>query len=84
MTRLVRDVAETKQRSVLAGGERVVPLGMRDQQRRRADFERMTDFRRLVAIVERCGDQSGLEACQVVNQQRAAVGEQRGHAIAGS
>ena len=63
-------------------GEVGVALGVGDEDRRAADFEGVVDFGGLVAIVERRGDEAGAVAGEVVDEQRAAIGQQRGDAVA--
>ena len=63
-------------------GEVVIALGVGHESRRAADFERVIDFRRLVAIVERRGDEPGFEAGQVVDDECAAIRQQRRDAVA--
>src|SRR5262249_41274690 len=57
-------------------------LGVRDQQRRTAYFQSMIDLRGLVAVVERRRGKPRLEAGQIMNKERPAVGQQRGHTVA--
>src|SRR6476660_8219585 len=76
--------AEPKLRNVFARGKHVVPLGVRDYERRTADVQSMIDLWSLVAVVKRRRHKSGLDAGQIMNDQRAAIRQQRGHAIARS
>src|SRR5688572_10246528 len=78
----VVDAAQRKSTCLLACGQRVLPLSVRDQQRRTADIQSMIDLGCLVAIVERRRDKSGLEAGQIMDKKRSAVRQQRGHAVA--
>jgi hypothetical protein len=67
----------------LALGEVRVALGMGDEHRGAADLQSVIDFRRLIAIVERCGHQPGADAGEVMNDQLATIWQERCDAVAG-
>jgi hypothetical protein len=54
-----------------------------DEDARAADFEGVVDFGGLVAVVQGRGDEAGAVAGEVVDEECAAVGEERGDAVAG-
>jgi hypothetical protein len=66
----------------LGGGDVGGALGVGDQRPRPGHAERVVDLARRVAVVQRRRDQSGLEAGEVVDDQRDPVRHQRGDAVA--
>src|SRR5436305_10864524 len=56
---------------------------MREQGAGSAGRQRVVDLRCHVAVVERRGDEPGLETGQVVNDQRGPIRHQRSNSIAG-
>ena len=80
--RSVSDAADWQLGGERAFGEVVVALGVCDEDRGAADFQRVIDLGRLVAIVERRCDQAGPQAAEIVGDERAAIGQERRDAVA--
>ena len=66
----------------LAFRQVLVSLGVGDDHCGAADFQCVIDFRRLVAIVERSGDEPRFNAGEVMNNQCPAIGKERCDAVA--
>ena len=78
----IEDDAERKA-ARLARGDIARALGMGEDDLGAAHFKGMVDLWRRLAVVERRQDQSRLEAGEVMDEERGAVGHQRCHAIVG-
>ena len=78
----VRNAAKRQFAGECALGEVGIALGVGHENRRAADFERMIDLRSLIAVVERRGNEPRFVAGEIVDDERAAIRQQRGDAVA--
>ncbi len=80
--RAVGDDAE-RQLGRLARGDIGGAFGMGQNDARPAHLKGMIDLGRRITVVQRRHDQAGLEAGEVMGDQRGAIRHQRRHAVAG-